>query len=82
MQIAYFSNGGFVAHKYRVDGRKSKFSVWFNVDGFAIDAVRIDARGRVFPVSKGSSVWREIERHKIAGLGCASEIAAQSRRAL
>ena len=79
MQIAYFSNGGFVAHKYRVDGRKSKFSVWFNIDGFAIDAERIDAHGRVFPVNKNSIVWREIERHKIAGHESAPAIAAQSR---
>lgn len=75
MNIAYFSTGGFVAHKYRVDGLKSKFSVWFNADGFAIDAERIDARGRSFPVDKSSAVWRYMERHKLAGLDSAAAIA-------
>ena len=74
MNIAYFSTGGFVAHNYRVDGIKSKFSVWFNVDGFAIDAERIDARGRSFPVDKNSAAWRDIARHKLAGLDSASAI--------
>jgi hypothetical protein len=75
MNIAYFSTGGFVAHKYRIGGLKSKFSVWFNIDGFAIDAERIDARGRSFPVDKNSAVWRYIERHKLAGLDSAAAIA-------
>lgn len=75
MQIAYFSNGGFVAHNYRVDGLKSNFSVWFNVDGFAIDAKRIDALGRAFHVDKDSAVWRDIERYKLAGHLNATEIA-------
>ena len=75
MKIAYLNAGGFVAHSYRVDGLKSKFSVWFNFDGFAIDAERIDARGRSFPVDKNSAVWRYIERHKLAGLDSAAAIA-------
>ena len=67
MQIAYFSNGGFVAHKYRIDGLKSKFSVWFNLDGFAVDAQRIDSRGRGYNVPENSPAWRHIERYKISG---------------
>lgn len=76
MQIAYFEQGrkGFVAHKYRIDGVKSKFSLWFNRDGFPIDAERIDSRGRSYAVNRNSDMWRHIEKYKIAGLSNASEI--------
>jgi hypothetical protein len=74
MQIAYFETGGFVAHKYRIPWIKSKFSVWFNRDGFAIDACRIDARNRCFPVNRNSPAWQYIERNKIAGLDSATAI--------
>lgn len=75
MQIAFFSNGGFVAHRYRIEGLKSKFSVWYNRDGFAIDAERIDSLGRSYPVKAGSKAWEYISRHKIAGLDGESQIA-------
>lgn len=76
MQISLFNggHGGFVAHKYRVPGLASRFSVWFNRDGFAIDAQRIDARGRAYSVPRDGATWRYIERHKIAGLDCARSI--------
>ena len=80
MQIRHFSTGGFVAHKYRVPGLRSKFSVWFNRDGFAVEAERIDARGRSFPVPKISPAWRYIERHKIAGLDSEPAIATARNR--
>lgn len=72
MQIAFFSNGGFVAHKYRMPESVCKFSVWFNRDGFAIDAQRIDSMGRAYPVT--AKQWQHIERHKIAGLENATAI--------
>lgn len=72
MQIAFFSNGGFVAHKYRVPESACKFSVWFNRDGFATDARRIDSIGRAYPVT--AKQWQHIERHKIAGLENATAI--------
>jgi len=76
MQIAFFNQGrgGFVAHNYRITGLKSKFSVWFNRDGKAIDAERIDAGRRVYPVPVHSPAWRHIERYRLAGLSNALEI--------
>lgn len=73
MQIKFFNEGfgGFVAHRYTVPGCASRFSVWFNRDGFAIDAERFDARGRSYPVKADSPAWRYIERHKVAGIDCA-----------
>ncbi len=76
MQIATFSTGGFVAHKYRIPGIKSKFSVWFNRDGFAHDAERIDRLNRSMPVPENSPAWDYISRHKLAGLEGETEIAA------
>ena len=80
MQIQFFDNGyrGFVAHKYYIPGNKSKYSVWFNRDGYAIDAERIDAKGRSFNVRENSKAWRYIERHKIAGLDDAVEAAREA----
>jgi len=76
MQIQFFANGhrGFVAHRYFIPGNKSKYSVWFNRDGHAIDAERIDVKGRSFNVRANSRAWRYIERHKLAGLEGATEI--------
>ena len=75
-RISLFDQGrrGFVYHGYTLDGMQSKFSVWFNRDGFAIDAQRIDSRGRSYPVLTDSPTWRAIERYRIAGLEGASEI--------
>lgn len=82
MQLSYFDHGrkGYVAHKYRIDGIRSKFSVWFNQDGFAIDAQRIDSRGRAYPVKTDSPIWRDISRHKLAGHFNADEIQQSARR--
>lgn len=78
MRIAYFDQGrrGFVVHRYRVPGLKSHFSVWFSADGYAVDAERIDARGRTFPVTVTSPAWCYIERYQLAGLESASAIQA------
>lgn len=83
MQIAFFDCGrrGFVAHKYRVPGLASRFSVWFNIDGFAVSAERIDACGRAYPVPEDSPAWQYIARHKIAGLDSANAIEKAARRA-
>lgn len=78
MQISFFSSGGFVAHKYRVPGLRSKFSVWFNRDGQAIEAERIDSRNRAFPVNRTSPAWQYIERHRLAGLSTEAEICKAS----
>ena len=48
-----------VAHKIRLEGRKSKYSVWYRSDmgnvnsslSFVVDAERIDCLGRSFPCS-------------------------------
>jgi len=76
MRIQVFNHGesGFVAHGYRVPGLASDFSVWFNRDGFAIDAERIDARRRAYPVPASSPAWRYIEARQLAGLSNAAEI--------
>ena len=76
MQIQFLDNGyrGFVAQRYVIPGNKSNYSVWFNRDGYAIDAERIDAKGRSFNVRENSKAWRYIERHKIAGLDGETEI--------
>ena len=76
MQIAFFNQGrgGFVAHKYRIAGLQSKFSVWFNRDGQAINAQRVDKRGRAYPVPATSPAWKHIERYRLAGLSNAREI--------
>jgi len=47
------------AHKIRIPGHKSKFSAWFKGDPFGpsaslvalVDAVRIDSKGRSYPIS-------------------------------
>ena len=73
MQIKFFSDGlGFVAHKYRMAESACRFSVWFNEDGYAIDAQRIDARNRCYPVTPQQ--MERIQRYKLAGLGSAAEI--------
>jgi len=76
MQIQFFDNGyrGFVAHKYYIPGNKSKYSVWFNRDGYAVNAERIDAMGRSFNVRANSKAWQYIERYQIAGLDGEAEI--------
>jgi hypothetical protein len=76
MQIKFFDQGrrGFVAHRYFIPGNKSKYSVWFNCHGYAVDAERIDAKGRSFNVRADSKAWQYIERHKLAGLEGATEI--------
>lgn len=80
MQIHYFQPGaGYVAHKYRVPGLASKFSVWFNEDGIAIDAERIDRLNRAHPVYEDSPAWRYIARHRIAGHENATAVAAKRR---
>lgn len=76
MQIAFFPAGGFVAHRYSVPGLASRFSVWFNRDGFPVDAERIDARGRSYPVPESSPAGAYIFARKIAGLETESAIAA------
>lgn len=73
MQIAHFGHGlGFVAHKYRVPGSNCRFSVWFNRDGYATSAERIDSCNRVYEPT--TAQWEYIRRHRIAGLSNETEI--------
>jgi len=73
MQIQFFGPGlGFVAHKYRLAGFKSRFSVWFNRDGFPIDAERRDCLNRSFPIT--ARQMEKIQKYKIAGLDSESAI--------
>lgn len=79
MQLSSFGPGrGFVAHKYRVPGCKSRFSVWFDSNGRAVDAERKDSLGRCFPVPAHSPAWRYIRHRSLAGL--VSEMDAQAAR--
>jgi len=80
MQIKHFETGGFVAHRYMVPGSSCYFSVWFNRDGFAIDAERIDSMRRSYPVT--AKQWGYIQRHKIAGLMTESEIMTHKSKGL
>lgn len=78
MQIKFFDTGGFVAHKYTVPDSRCHFSVWYNRDGFAIDAERVDSMRRSYPVTK--TQWEYIQRHKIAGLMSEREIEKQRNK--
>ena len=50
MQI--IRNGdGYAVHKYRIDGCKSRFSVWYTRDLFVGDMERIDRLGRAYPAT-------------------------------
>lgn len=81
MHIAYYDQGrrGFVAHRYRVPGIKSHFSVYFTAEGHAFDAERIDSMGRSHPVRNTSPAWQYISRRKLAGLETANAIQASAR---
>jgi len=57
MQIARFSNGGYVVHKIDCPSSDSRCSAWFDADGNILDAERIDTRGRSMPVKRGGPLW-------------------------
>ena len=61
MQIAQFTNGGFVVHKLYLDGMASKFSAWVGKHGNLQDAERIDAGGRAYPVARNSMAWARLD---------------------
>ena len=61
MQLAKFEDGSIVAHKVRLDGMASRFSVWADRFGNIRDAERIDSRGRSYPVPRGSTAWGRLE---------------------
>lgn len=66
MSISYFSTGGGVAHKVRVTGSQCKFSVWFDANGQYVDAQRIDARQRAYPVTAAQrAALARMTRHYI-----------------
>lgn len=66
MQVAGFSDGGFVAHRVFLDGMTSKFSVWVDRFGRLQDAERFDSRGVAYAVRRGSAVWvRLAERVRV-----------------
>jgi hypothetical protein len=56
MQVARFSNGGFVLHK-ALGGRTS---AWFDVSGNLLDAEFRDIQGRTRPVARNSSRWTSL----------------------
>ena len=60
MQIAHFTNGGYVVHKAMIAG--IKHSAWFNKDGVIVDAERIDVKGRSYSIKPGSFAWDELQR--------------------
>lgn len=41
MQIAQFSNGGFVLHRVSVVGYKGRFSAWYDAAGALLDCEQI-----------------------------------------
>lgn len=53
MQAHKFENGGYVAHKVRVNSDVSPmhFSVWFSATGELLDCEAFDKAGRSRPVS-------------------------------
>lgn len=60
MQIQYFSNGGYVAHKLMIAG--IKHSAWFDDCGMLKDAERIDVLGRSTTIKPSSFAWTELQR--------------------
>lgn len=60
MQLKYFSDGGYVAHKVMIAG--IKHSAWFDNCGALKDAVRVDVLGRSVTVKPNSFAWTELQR--------------------
>ncbi len=60
MQIATFSNGGFVLHKVYI-GSAMKYSAWFDKDRNLLDAEGIDSARRSRNVKKGGPVWQRLQ---------------------
>lgn len=50
MQIAHFSNGGYVVHKAQYCGRK--YSAWFDASGKLTDAEGFTSAGKSIRVGK------------------------------
>lgn len=57
MQVHYFPNGGFVAHKVYITGSACKFSLWSDRAGNLTNAARYDRLHREFPVNHASPAW-------------------------
>lgn len=61
MQVHYFRNGGFVAHKVYITGSACKFSLWSDSAGNLTGAARYDKLHREFPVNHASETWVSLE---------------------
>ena len=61
MQVHYFPNGGFVAHRVYITGSACKFSLWSDSAGNLTDAARYDRLHREFPVNHASLAWNSLE---------------------
>ena len=60
MQVHYFLNGGFVAHKVYITGSACKFSLWSDSAGNLTCAARYDKLHREFPVNHASEAWNSL----------------------
>lgn len=60
MQIARFSDGGFVLHKLKIHCSSMHFSAWFDKAGKIIDVEGFDRMGRSSPIKKDGPCWKEI----------------------
>jgi hypothetical protein len=65
MQVSHFAGGGVAVHKIRLSGSACRFSAWLDANGVLLDAERIDAAGRGYPV--GILQRRELQ-HRLAHL--------------
>lgn len=60
MIVSHFAGGGVAVHKIRLSGSACRFSAWLDASGVLLDAERIDAAGRGYPV--GILQRRELQR--------------------
>lgn len=68
MQIAHFSNGGYVVHKAQYCGRK--YSAWFDASGKLLDAQGFSGNGKSIRVGDTArqflqAVYGNFEKTKV-----------------
>ena len=61
MQVHYFPNGGFVAHRVYITESTCKFSLWSDSAGNLTAAARYDRLHREFPINHASLAWISLE---------------------
>lgn len=69
IQFSKFSNGGFVLHKIKLDGVKSRISAWFDDQGKLLDCEFIPEnlsgnsviRATCYPI-RSAKTWAKIQK--------------------